>query len=530
MIGNDFDAQQRLIQALRDPIRYRHAAKAVRVLETHISWVLLAGRHAYKIKKAVDLGFLDFTLLAARRFYCMEEIRINRRLAPSIYLDVVPIGGSPEQPQLGITPAFEYAVRMRRFSTDKMLDRLLARGQVTSVHIDQLAETLARFHAGLPPASADTTFGSREVVQAPTLQNFEQLEPLLNPADHDLLNKLRQASEAEFIDLAPLIDLRRQQGWVRECHGDLHLGNIVLLGDSPTPFDGIEFNAELRWIDVMSEVAFLVMDLLYRNRDDLAWHFLDAYLQLSGDYEGIGLLRYYLAYRAMVRAKIVAIRARQPDTPPAEAEVAITDCHAYLMLAGQCLKRRRPILIITHGLPGSGKTLVAQEALWRLQAIRIRSDVERKRLYGLAPLQSSRSSVGDSMYSAEATQRTYTRLYELAHGLLAAGHNVIVDAAFLKKAERAQFHTLARILDTAFAILDVHADLPTLRQRVVQRQNHRKDASEADLQVLETLLAVKEPLQADELQHTVFIDNDGDIAAITTQDATWDALRHMTAV
>lgn len=527
MHSTDLAAQQRLIRALCDPARYPQAAKTVRVLETHISWVLLAGRYAYKIKKALDLGFLDFTTLAARHRCCEEEIRLNRRLAAHLYLDVVSIGGSLEAPQLGKSPAIEYAVRMRRFAAHRMMDRLLARGLVTPAHIDRLAETVARFHAGLPPAPADSPYGTPQAVHAPARQNFDQIAGLLDAADQDPLARLREASEAEFAATAPLIGERRMRGWVRECHGDLHLGNMVLLRDAPTPFDAIEFNADLRWIDVINEVAFLVMDLQHRGRADLGWRFLDGYLQLTGDYAGGGVLRYYLAYRAMVRAKIAAIRARQPGTPAPEAAAALQDAHAYLAQAASTLARRRPLLIITHGLPGSGKSTVAGEVLQRLPAIRLRSDVERKRLFGLEPLQSSGSTVGDGMYSAEATRRTYARLQELARSLLAAGHHVVVDAAFLRQAERDQFHALADAMGACFAILSVEADPAILRQRVARRQAHGRDASEADLTVLDTLRTVQEPLTPGERVHTVVVCNEDELAAIAVPSEAWHALQRM---
>lgn len=525
---NDYPAQQQLVEALCDPGRYPHPARTVHLVETHISWVLLAGRYAYKIKKAVDLGFLNFTDLAARRFYCEEEIRLNGRLAPQLYLDVVIIGGSPQRPVLGAGPAIEYAVRMRRFASARQMDRLLARGLVTPTHIDRLAATLARFHAGLPPAKPDSAFGTADAVHAPALQNFEQLAPLLDAADTALLERLRSASEHAYAACAPWLEQRRQQGWIRECHGDLHLGNIVLLKDQPTPFDGIEFNAGLRWIDVMNEVAFLVMDLLDRNRTDLAFRLLNGYLELTGDYAGVKVLRYYLAYRAMVRAKISAIRARQQGTRPAQAKDAMAACRGYLALAATCLAQKRPALIITHGLPGCGKTTVAQAALGRLQAIRIRSDVERKRLFGLAPLQPSRSGIGDGIYSAGATQLTYARLHQLARGLLDAGFPVIVDAAFLRHAEREQFRQLAGEMAVPFVILDIRAAPATLRQRILQRLDQAKDASEADLRVLETLQAAQEPLQPDELAIAVDFVNEGGLVDIGSQ-ASWSALEVLVA-
>ncbi|OIQ80488.1 zeta toxin [mine drainage metagenome] len=518
--------QRQLVEALCDPARYPHAARRVRLVETHISWVLLAGRYAYKIKKALDLGFLDFTTLARRRFYCEEEIRLNRRLAPQLYLDVVAIGGSPQSPVLGEDdPAIEYAVRMRRFAASKQMDRQLALALVTPTHIDRLATLIARFHAGLPTAPQDSPFGTPREIQAPARQNFDQLAPLLEPADLALLERLRAAIEGEYAACAPWMERRRREGWVRECHGDLHLGNIVLIRGQPTPFDGIEFNPALRWIDVMSEVAFLVMDLLDRSRPDLAFRFLNGYLELTGDYAGVNLLRFYLAYRAMVRAKISAIFARQRDTRPEPAGRAMAACHGYLALASKCLAPQRPALIITHGLPGSGKTTVAQAALERLQAVRIRSDVERKRLFGLAPLERSRSGVGDGIYSAEGTQRTYARLHQLARDLLTAGFPVIVDAAFLRQAEREQFRQLACEMGLPFVMLNIRSAPAILRQRILQRMTRAKDASEADLQVLQVLQAAQEPLMPEELACTVdFLDGD-----MTGNEASWSALKKLTA-
>lgn len=507
----DYLAQRRLIAALQDSRRYPHAAKAVRLVETHISWVLLAGRYAYKIKKALDLGFLNFTTLEARRFYCAEEIRLNRRLAPEIYLDAIPIGGEVETPELGAQPAIEYAVRMRRFAATRQMDRLLMRGKVLPRHLDSLAATLARFHGGLPAAETGSAFGSAAAIRAAAMQNFEQLQPLLKqPADLDAMAALCCATEAAYAACEKYFGERHAQGCIRECHGDLHLGNIALIGDEPVPFDGIEFNPALRWIDVMDEAAFTVMDLLHRGRPDFAYRFLNAYLEATGDYGGVSVLRFYVAYRAAVRAKVSAIRASQPGMSKRGARDALAACRSYLELGDAFLTQCQPALIITHGLPGSGKTTFAQAALERLQAIRIRSDVERKRLFGLAPSADSRSSVGGGIYGADATRRTYARLHELARALLVAGFPVIVDAAFLRQEERKQFRELAHELGAPFVIASMQASKAVLRARIMQRHTEARDASEADIAVLETLQTAQEPLLPHELAHTVaFADEKG---------------------
>ncbi len=517
-LSPDLLRQQQLVDALCRCFPHRS-----RMEETHISWVLLAGRDAYKIKKSLDLGFLDFSTLEKRHFYCAEELRLNRRLAPDIYLDVVAIGGSPEQPLLGGEPAIEYAVHMRRFPRSAMMDSLLADGEITPAHIDQLAATIARFHAALPPAEADTPFGSPAAIQAAMLENFAQLPPLLAaPADLAMLEKVRQASALEFAACEPLFRLRKADGRVRECHGDLHLGNVVLLDDTPVPFDGIEFSAALRWIDAISEIAFTMMDLLHRGHPQLAWRFLNAYLENTGDYSGTGVLRFYLAYRAMVRAKVAAIRADQED--PAQAQHELAACRSYLALAHDCLARRRPALVVTHGLPGCGKSTFAQIALERLGAIRIRSDVERKRLFGLAALADSRSQTGAGIYSEEATRRTYAHLHELAHGLLAAGFPVIADAAFLRHAERESFRSLAREMDAPFVIASLQTDEAVLKKRLAQRLRRADDASEASASVLRALQETQEPLLNEEQTFAVTFINNGDTDVLQKAVDAWGSL------
>lgn len=514
MVNRDLDCT--LIQALLDPSCYPHSVESVTLLETHISWILLAGEFSYKIKKPVDFGFLDFSELSRRQFFCHEELRLNRRLAADLYLDVVSIGGSVECPIFGSEPAIEYAVKMQRFAEDMLLDHLLVQNRLTTRHIEGLAETMARFHAGLPPATIGTGYGDAEAIALPARQNFEQLSRLLNAEFAEQLAGLQAASEKEYVRCLPLFEQRLKSGKVRECHGDLHLGNIVLIGDQPTPFDGIEFNPALRWIDVISDIAFLIMDLQKRQRPDLAYCFVNAYLQASGDYAGLGVLNFYLGYRAMVMAKVTAIRAAQ-----LAEQTGLVQCQRYLTLAGQFYSPKRPGLIITYGLPGCGKTTVSQIILEQRQVIRIRSDVERKRLFGLQAHQSSASGVGEGIYSAEATRRTYQQLCLLAREILHSGFSVIVDAAFLKQQERVQFKQLADQLDRPFAILAISMDEELQMQRIVQRQN---DASEADVSVLQMLKTACEPLQATEREYTVELLNNGAVQDIIAQQSAWDRL------
>ena len=506
---SDDDPQVRLVTALLDPGRYPHAAKRVHLIETHISWVLLAGRYAYKIKKSVDLGFLNFTSLALRRDYCKEEIRLNRRLAPQLYLDVIPIGGTSESPLFGAKPAIEYAVRMRRFPTSMQLDRLVARSKLLPAHIDSLATTIAQFHNGLPAAETASEFGTAAATHAAVSKSFEQLQATLAGGKDEIsVVALYQALQAEYDKSKYRLEQRHMRGFIRECHGDLHLGNIALIRNQPTPFDCIEFNPTLRWIDVMNEVAFPVMDLLHYQRPDLAFRFLNAYLESTGDYSAVPLLRYYVAYRAVVRAMVNAIRAGQTSVGEQARTEAMAYCRDFVALAAQRLAWDRPALIITHGLPGSGKTTFSQVALERLQAIRIRSDVERKRLFGLAPLADS-VALAEPIYTVNATQQTYARLHELARELLTAGIAVIVDAAFLRRHERELFFGLAHELAVPFAIASLQASTTALKARITRRRNESNDASEADLAVLKSLQAQQEMLTPAERDNTVEFFNEG---------------------
>ncbi len=515
----EYQKQLALVAALVDGRFFPHAVKKVRLVETHISWVLLAGRYAYKIKKAVNLEFLDFTRLEARRLYCAEEIRLNRRLAPAIYLDVIPIGGSPDKPGFGVQPAIEYAVRMRRFAMANQLDKLLARGKLAPDVMDRLAATLAAFHGNVPHVNLDTEYGTPAAIRDAAMQNFVQLQSLLIACtDRDAVAALRTVSQREFAACHQLLAQRREKGFVRECHGDLHLGNVVLIGSQPVPFDGIEFNPGLRWIDVMNEAAFMVMDLLYHRRSDLAYNFLNGWLEATGDYAGMGVLRFYLAYRAAVRAKVNAIRAFQTKRGDQRALAA---CRGYLELATGCFVRRCALLI-THGLPGSGKSTFALATAGRLQAIRIRSDVERKRIFGMNPLEKSHSGAAAGIYSVEATRLTYERMHDLARGVLSAGFPVIVDAAFLRQHERERFRSLALHMQVPFAIMSVQASDDILHARIKHRQEAAGDASEADIDVLKMLQASQQPLSQHELACTVKVLNDSNGIVIDAE--TWGDL------
>lgn len=482
------------------------------MVETHISWVLLAGDYAYKLKKPVDFGFLDFRTLAARHHFCDEEIRLNRRLAPQIYLDVVAIAGTPQAPRVGGNgdgEAIEYAVRMRRFRREDELDALAARGALRAEHVDALAARIARFHDEAPAAPPDGPWGTPEAVLAPCTANFDHFARLPLPAgQHRRLARLREWTLATHARLRPLIEARLARGRVRECHGDLHLANIVLIDGEPVVFDALEFNPGLRWIDTISEVAFTAMDLEHRGHLALAHRFLDDYLSASGDYGGLALLPWYLVYRALVRAKVAALRASQPAgaTGAAHAAADARDVDTHLALAERFAAPRRRCLALMHGVSGSGKSFAARRLVEDGDWIRLRSDVERKRLAGLDALAASGSAPDAGLYSTQMGERTYSRLLELAAQVLDAGYPAVVDAAFLRAAQRAPFAALAEARDLPWFVVLTAAPEPVLRERVAARRARGDDPSEATIEVLERQLASVEPPTGAERARTIELD------------------------
>ena len=515
------EAHDRLIQALTDASLYEHPTDEITVLQTHISSVLLTGPYAYKIKKPVDLGFADFSTLAKRHFFCQEELRLNRRLAPQLYLEVVALYGTPERPRFRAGGApIEYAVKMAQFAQDALLSRRIEAGQLQEAHIDRLAHEVSAFHARIAVADPMSRFGTPEMIYQPVQENVQYLcEASDDPVRQAHVRALEAWCQRTFAARRAAFVARKQDGCVRECHGDMHLGNMILLDDQVVIFDCLEFNDNLRWIDVASDVAFLTMDLEDRGRPDLAHRFVNGYLEATGDYGLLALLPFYLTYRAMVRAKVAGIRLEQSDLSAQEAEHTRQAFGSYLDLAAQYTQPSRPRLLITHGLSGSGKTFATQALVDVTGVIRLRSDVERKRLFGLAPLERSSSRSDVDLYAPDSTQRTYAHLAQQAARVIEAGFTVLVDATFLKRAQRDAFHRLAARLGVPCTILACRAGAETLRHRVARRSAQAHDASEADLAVLHGQFAALEPLTSAEQTYTLTIDTEAPQAPQRLLDA-----------
>jgi aminoglycoside phosphotransferase family enzyme len=490
------------------PAAFSHPVSATELIETHISWVILTDDYVYKIKKPIVLDFLDFHDLEQRKFYCEEEIRLNQPWAPEIYLDVVPITIVNDQPHFGGDgTAIEYAVRMRRFGAELRLDMQLDRGLLSVMDMKELGRNIADRHTAAPVV--DENLRDKVVALTKTFiwDNFTALDGSI---DGTGLDGLRQWTEAELQALEPLLWQRFDDGYVRDCHGDLHLANLVRLSDGITTFDCIEFNADLRQIDVICDIAFLTMDLVARERHDLAGHFLNRYLERTGDYCGLRLLSLYFVYRCLVRAKVAVILSKERDSEDAR-ENDLDEANSYCDMATRQIAERTPILVVMSGMSGTGKTWVSGQLISTMPVIRIRSDLERKRMFGLDETESSASDVAAGIYTPEANRLVYQRLFDNAQVILEAGHSVILDAAFLKSADRAKAIALARETASACVLLEVTAGTDVMRDRIRQRSKQGTEASEAGLEVLEYQLATAEPLTTEERKIAISCDNSGEI-------------------
>ena len=420
----------------------------------------------------------------------------------------------------------EPAVRMRRFAQEALLSHLLEQQRLLPSHIDALAQQVAQFHASAAVATPQQGWGTAQAAVAPVQDCLAALQPLVAQAVPDMGPALRQLAQwcaSQGTALAPVFLQRLQSGRVRECHGDLHLANLVLIDGQPQLFDAIEFNPALRWIDCVADIAFLAMDLEARGRTDLAWRFLNAWLEHTGDYAGLQVLQYYRVYRALVRARVAGLRLAQVEGErEGEGEVggdkraaSLREVRRYLALALRFTEPRTVELWLAHGFSGAGKSTQSQALIAERGVVRVRADVERKRLFGLAP-QASSAAVPGGIYTAEASERTHEALAQAARWALGAGHTVLVDATFLNPAMRQRFMALAAQAQVRCRILSFEAPLAVLRERVRSRQLAGGDASEASVQVLESQWAAAQPLSPAEEALTVHVD--------TTRPVDWNVL------
>jgi hypothetical protein len=508
-----------LIKALSDPRAYPNHPASVSVKQTHISVVFLADEFVYKIKKPVNLGFLDFSTLDLRHHYCREEVRLNRRLAPQVYLDVVPISKSAFGVQVGgSSEHIEWAVKMRRLRDEYSLLHRVQTEELDRPLLARIARRLAQFYQTDPPPQA-AAMGRWEVVAQNARDNFLQsAHHVGQTVSRPVFDRVRQATEQQLFQHRSLVEQRANSGKIRDTHGDLRLDHIYILPNEAEPddiaiIDCIEFSDQFRFADPIADAAFLVMDLKYRGKPDWAQAFIDPLLAELNEEQGSALLPFYTAYRSVVRAKVNGIKAMEPEISDADRELAVTSAKAHWLRALAELEpaSRRPVLILVGGLPGTGKSTRAREWATHIHAEVLRSDVVRKE--HMNPESDPRSTSRD-LYSDSAKADVYTELRSRAEALLLEGNRVIVDATFSLVDWRKPFFDLGRQLSVPVLFFVCSADREIVRQRISERRN---DASDADWNVYVRMESQwEEPNQA-EAEFTISVD--------TSQGTTWEMIR-----
>lgn len=464
---------------------YPHTIEQFQIIETHLSWVILTGKFAYKIKKPLNLGFQDYTTLENRKKYYELELQLNKRTAPGIYQHIVPITGTHENPEFnGKGPIIEYAIVMKEFPQGSLLSNLAKNNLLNTDTISKLSSIIAQFHQSIETCPQSYIYGTPENILQPILDNFTQLKESKDPKVLDTIQQIEDWNNMAYPSLKPILETRKRDGFIKACHGDLHLGNIVLIENNPVLFDCIEFNESFRWIDVLNDLAFLCMDLEHFNLPHFGGILLNLYLEKTLDYEHLNLFRFYQCYRAVVRAKIAYLQMLQT---PENAKAINLDLNKFLSLSSSYIQKRTPKLVLTHGFSGSGKTLYTQTLLTDCNTIRLRSDVIRLNMLSKIHDQTQR-------YSNESTEQVYNILAHYAKNLIQAGFDVIIDATFLKAKFRSQFFEIANTLNCHIEIFAFEASLPTLKTRIKQRISKGYDLSEADADVLKLQIDQYEPL------------------------------------
>ena len=508
--------QSEVLNAMQKPLFFGSNSSSVELIETHISYVFLTDNVVYKMKKAVDFGFLDYSTLEKRKHYCDIEISLNRRLAPELYIGVVAICRDSTSGDIVLgnvaNNAFEvveYAVKMHRFEQASILTQWMQSQSplVRESQFSLLGSCIAEFHLSTPKlvTRSNSALGKEESVRFAVEQNFQQVSRLINEAsDKKCLKRLSDWSEGELRRHSSLFERRFVGGFVRECHGDLHTGNIAVIDEKPLLFDCIEFNDQFRCIDVMSEVAFLVMDLEAMDASKDAMDVLNAYLFKTGDYEGLKLLVFYKVYRAMVRAKVAILCLAQEGGAASNRSEVFKAYRRYIDLAMSYIQAVTPGLIMTHGVSGTGKTTAARYLSRRWPGVHLRADVERKRMFGLQELESSKQK-GLDIYTPLATTQTFERLRDIVALLLEGGINVVLDSTFLHRSVRQGFFSIAKERGCTVHIVSCQLNEEILRQRLMVREEAKDDASEANVFIMEQQLGAEDPLTKNERKNTYFV-------------------------
>ncbi|WP_017317512.1 bifunctional aminoglycoside phosphotransferase/ATP-binding protein [Mastigocladopsis repens] len=498
-----------LIEQMLQPGFYPHPVKEpIELVQTHISYVLLTGNYAYKVKKPMNFGFLDYSTLEKRRHFCHEELRLNQRGAAELYLEVFPCTLVGEQYQLGGTgEAVEYVLKMLQFPTDALFSKMFEQGKLDEALLEELGRVVAQYHAKTVTNDEIRSFGEVEQIRAAFDENYEQTEKYIGgPQTREQFEETKRYTDQFFAQRRELFNSRIQNSYIRECHGDLHLGNICLWRDKIWLFDCIEFNKPFRFVDVMFDIAYAVMDLEGQQRPDLSNAYLNTYVEQTGDWEGLQVLPIYLSRQSYVRAKVTSFLLDDPSVPSSVKEEVAKKAANYYKLAWEYTKPRQGRLILMSGVSGSGKSTTARYLARQLGAIHIRSDAVRKHLAGIGLLERG----GDDLYTAAMTQKTYARLLELGILLASEGYVVILDAKYDRQQLRDEAIAQAQEHQLSLQIISCIAPSEVLQQRLNDRTG---DIADAQADLLASQLEQAEPLTEKEKPLAKILDTTQSIEA-----------------
>jgi len=515
-----------LIAALSRPDFYAHRPAAVTLVQTHISYVLLAGEHVYKIKKPVRFTFLDFSTLERRRHFCHEEVRLNRRLAPDVYLGVLAVSKDSGAYRLTAEDdpsAVEYVIEMRRLPAHRMLDQLLGRDAVTAAMIDAIADRLVEFHRRADAGPGVTVNGDPAHVLAVLEDNYTNArrfrDVTIAARDDDAIQRFARG----FLRTHDALFRRRQaEQRIRDCHGDLHSEHICCT-DPLVIFDCIEFNSQFRYCDVASEMAFLAMDLDYHDQVELAARLIEHYTAAAADPDLRRLLPFYQCYRAYVRGKVDSLKSIEEEVAPPERAAARESARRHFALAYRYTWAYTPALVVIAGLSGTGKSSVAAALQSRTGFAHINSDVVRKRLAGVpidAPAKPTAYDAG--IYTPELSAQTYRTMLGEATSHLGAGRGAILDATFQLRVGRDTARAAARQHGVPFLLVECRCDEAEVRRRLQRRVDHGGGPSDADWNVYLEQRRRFEPIRSEEESDHLIVD--------TTAPADQSALAIETAL
>lgn len=481
-----------LIKNLQNPALYPHAVKYFKVIETHISYILLTGQFAYKIKKPIKFSFIDYSTLKKRKEYYYQEFELNQRLAPELYLQVIPITGSIENPTFNCqnSPEIEFMIQMKEFKQTDLLPNRLLNQKLSEQHIYQLSQMIAQYHQEAP-TTVKPSLGNPKTIHKYTMDNFKEIFQLSPWIESIRIQSVNDWCQSEMIQLNPIFLKRKENQKIKKCHGDLHLSNMALYQNHICIFDCLEFNEEIRWIDPISEIAFLIMDLIYYHKKEWAFLFLNQYLELTCDYTGLPLLTYYLVYRALVRSKVNFISYQNIQNP-----VYLESAIQYFKLCEFFIqKNTKPCILMMHGLSGSGKSFVSQKISHILPGIRIRTDIIRQNILSSIPK--------NQWYQDHHIDAVYQHMLSILKTLIGQPYTIILDGTFLSRRHRNQFYALSQKLNISWGIISMEVDLDQIQSKILNA--HPDKASDATFKIVKEQHQYQDVLTKNELKRTISI-------------------------